>query len=281
MFDDLTSTFILTFLAVVLFMSLAFFIAKYLRRIDFVDAAWGWAFIVIALTSYILRPLDTDLLVWGPPALVTTLVVIWGMRLSWHILKRIMATKHEDPRYVELRSRWKGDEDINTFFRIYMVQAVLAFVISLPVIYINMFGLSIWQISWEALSPIGKFMWLTPHIGAGVWVIGFVTETIADRQLRKFQENPKHKGKLMQTGLWKYSRHPNYFGELLQWWGIFLMALSVPYGWVTIVGPLTLTYLLLFVSGIPLNERRFNSRPGWSEYKQRTSVLVPLPPKRA
>ena len=114
--------------------------------------------------------------------------------------------------------------------------------------------------------------------GLIVWMVGFVFETVGDLQLEAFvAHNP---GKLMTKGLWKYSRHPNYFGEMTQWVGIGVMALSVDYGWVSLIGPFVITYLLLFVSGIPPAERRSSKRPGWDDYKRRTSAVVPLPPVR-
>ncbi|HET7629739.1 MAG TPA: DUF1295 domain-containing protein, partial [Candidatus Saccharimonadales bacterium] len=115
--------------------------------------------------------------------------------------------------------------------------------------------------------------------GGLVWLVGLSLESIGDRQLRHFMSNPDNKGKIMNRGLWRYSRHPNYFGELTQWWGIFIIALAAPLGWIGFIGPLVLTLLILFVSGIPLSEKRQAKKPGWSYYKKRTSVLVPLPPK--
>jgi steroid 5-alpha reductase family enzyme len=115
--------------------------------------------------------------------------------------------------------------------------------------------------------------------GVVVWVLGFVCESIADSQLRQFLKANTKKDALLTTGLWKYSRHPNYFGEVTQWWGIALVALSSPFGWVGLIGALAITTLICFVSGIPPAERRAASKPGWAAYKRATSPLVPLPPR--
>jgi steroid 5-alpha reductase family enzyme len=112
-----------------------------------------------------------------------------------------------------------------------------------------------------------------------VWVIGFFFESVGDAQLSRFIKDPANKGKLMQSGLWKYTRHPNYFGEVTQWWGLWIIALSVSYGWLGIIGPLTITTLILKVSGIPLLEKSMEGNPEFQEYKKRTSVFFPLPPK--
>lgn len=257
------SEFLLCGLAAVSFMSLMFLLARKIGRYDVVDAAWGLSFIVVTLTSFLLQPgelFEPDL-----QLLVTALVIVWGGRLSWHIIERIKRTNEEDPRYVELRKTWRGNVAANVYVRIYLVQAVLALLICVPVIHINLF----------ADNGITTLAWA----GIMVWLLGFFFETVGDRQLRSFVRQPKNKGKVMDRGLWRYTRHPNYFGELTQWWGIFLMCLTTPFGFVGIVGPVLISYLILYVSGIPLNEKRFEGRPGWADYKARTSVLIPLPPR--
>lgn len=262
-FQWVVGDFILCGIVAAAFMSLVFLVARSIKRYDLIDAAWGSSFIVIALTSYFLQPgekMEFDL-----QSLVTILVIIWGGRLTWHIIRRIQRTDSEDPRYVALRRSWKGNVALNVYTRIYLVQAVLALLICIPVIHINLF----------ADNGITGLAWA----GFIVWLIGFMFEAIGDAQLKWFVSQPAHKGKVMNRGLWRYSRHPNYFGELTQWWGIFLMALTTPFGWVGIIGPVLISYLILFVSGIPLNEKRFEGRPGWAEYKARTSALIPLPPR--
>ncbi len=142
---------------------------------------------------------------------------------------------------------------------------VFTFLISLPVIFINTYSLE-------------GFEWLA-LIGVLIWGLGFYFESVGDAQLAKFIKDPANKGKLMQSGLWRYTRHPNYFGEVTQWWGIFMVALLVPSGWLSIIGPITITYLILKVSGIPMLEKKMEQNPEFAEYKKRTSAFIPLPPR--
>ena len=250
-------------LAAVAFLSLVFVVAQRIKRYDIIDAAWGPTFIVVCMASYFVAyspaVLNLCLLVIG-------LVTLWGLRLAWHIGKRKVGSKVEDARYVELRRNWKGNLAVNMYFRVYMVQAVLATIICIPVIHINLFDGSQWTVFASA--------------GLMIWVAGFICEVVSDRQLQVFLANKVNKGKIMQSGLWRYSRHPNYFGEITQWWGIGIIAMGVMPWWIGLIGPLTITFLILYVSGVPPTERRFEGRAGWSEYKAKTSVLVPLPVKK-
>jgi steroid 5-alpha reductase family enzyme len=152
-----------------------------------------------------------------------------------------------------------------TFIVITITGAILATLVCLSVIILQYYK--------ATFSPIIM-------IGLIVWVIGFLFESIGDRQLKQHLANPKNKGKLMTTGLWRYTRHPNYFGEATMWWGIWVMTLATP-GWaIALISPLLITYLLVFVSGVKATEAQFKGRPGWKEYQDRTSVFLPLPPKR-
>jgi steroid 5-alpha reductase family enzyme len=116
-------------------------------------------------------------------------------------------------------------------------------------------------------------------LGAGIWLIGMICEIVADQQLARFLSDPRHRGKLMTSGIWRYSRHPNYFGEMMIWWGIAIIGLGYPLSAVGIIGALIITLILAFVSGIPLAEKGASTKPGWKAYKAQTSVLIPLPPK--
>ena len=256
--------FLLCGLVAILFMSLVFWVAERIKRYDLVDVAWGLVFVVIALTSFFMQ--DGVLLEFDVQTLTLLLVSLWGLRLSSHIIARIRRTDTEDARYIEIRKTWKGNLRFNVFVRIYMVQAVLALLICVPVIHINLF-------SDNGITPLVL-------AGVAVWVIGYWFEVKADRQLRDFVTDPTNQGKLMTSGLWRYSRHPNYFGEITQWCGIFIICLTIPFGWVGIIGPVLIGYLILFVSGIPLNEKRSEKRPGWRAYKARTSALLPLPVRK-
>jgi steroid 5-alpha reductase family enzyme len=249
---------------VFVFMTFMFAISRFLRRTDVVDAAWGPAFVVAAGTAFILNQFE---LVLGAnvQTLATVLVLVWAARLSLTIGMRLLR-KSEDQRYIDLRKQWKGNEPFNTFLRIFAVQALLATVISSAVIHVNL----------SLPAPLGVFA----YIGLAVWLVGFFFEAVGDWQLKSHLADPKNKGKLMTRGLWKYTRHPNYFGEATMWWGIFIIVLSTPYGWLGIITPAIITYLLLFVSGVPMTEKAFEGRPGWKAYARRTSKFLPLPPNK-
>lgn len=250
--------FYLIFLAAIfVYMSAWFIVALIKKRNDVADIAWGLGFVLVAWLSFYLSGFSLRALI------VNLLVTVWGLRLAWHIYNR-NKNKPEDPRYAEWRATWKNFY-VRSFLQIFMLQGVLLFLISIPVIFIN-----------HSVSP---YFGITEAIGILVWTVGFYFESTADSQLKKFISDPANKGHIMDRGLWKYSRHPNYFGEITQWWGIFITALSIPSGYLTIIGPLTITTLILFVSGVPLLEKKSAEKAGWEEYKKKTSVFVPLPPK--
>lgn len=238
---------------------LIWFIVSVLKdRNDVADIAWGLGFVLVAWLSMYLSGFSIKAL------LADVLVTIWGVRLATHIYKR-NKDKPEDPRYMEWRNTWKYFY-IRSFFQVFMLQGFLLYLISLPVIYIN--------------YSVSTGLDILTFVGFIIWLIGFYFESTADKQLKEFVQNPMNKGILMQNGLWKYTRHPNYFGEVTQWWGIFIIALSITGSLFTIVGPLTITTLILFVSGIPLLEKKYAGRPDFEDYKKRTSVFLPLPPKK-
>ena len=263
-YQQVLSNTLVVFMCVLAFMFVVFVIAWRIRRTDLVDMAWGLAFIVAAVASFSINSYDLAL-GFNVQTIVTGLVILWGARLAFTIFLRLKSHP-EDKRYVELRKTWKGNQALNTFFRIFFTQALLATVISIAVIHINL--------------SVPRTPDVFAYIGVAIWVIGFLFEAIGDAQLKKFLANPANKGHLMTEGLWKFTRHPNYFGEATMWWGIFVIALNTEYGWVGIITPVVITTLLLFVSGVPLTEKAFEGKPGWDKYKKRTSKFFPLPPNR-
>ena len=146
----------------------------------------------------------------------------------------------------------------------YLLQGALLFIIVLPALLIN--------------KSTATLLSVLDVIGVAVWLVGFYFEAVGDAQLARFIKNTANKGKLMQSGLWAYTRHPNYFGEVTQWWGLGIIALAVPGGWLGLIGPLTITYLILKVSGIPMLEKKMALHPDFASYKQRVSVFVPRTP---
>ncbi len=245
-------------LALVLFvyMSIWFLISLVKKRNDVADEAWGLGFVVVAWTSLLISQGS-----W-PGFLVTTLVSVWGLRLAWHINRRHQG-KPEDYRYLAWRNQWGKYFYLRSYLQVFVLQGLLIFIVAMPIILIN------------KNSPVG--LGVLDFIGTTIWLIGFYFEAVGDSQLAKFVKKPNNKGKIINTGLWKYSRHPNYFGEITQWWGIWIIALSTPFGWLGIVGPITITYLILFVSGIPLLEKKMAQNPDFIGYKKQTSLIVPLP----
>lgn len=246
-------------LLMVLYMGLMFVIAQIKKDNSIVDIAWGMGYILIALYS-----LFKNGLFLPRQLLVTFLVILWGLRISGYLFIRNYG-KGEDPRYTKMKQHWGKYMPLYSFFIVFMLQGFLILVISYPVMLVN--------------NSSNPGLNLLDIIGATVWLFGFLCESIGDIQLYLFLKKSENKGKVFQLGLWKYTRHPNYFGEMLLWWGIWLISLSVPLGWSGIISPLTVTYLLIFVSGIPMTEQQMASLQGFDEYKRRTSILIPWFPK--
>lgn len=244
-------------LALFEYMTLWFVVSLAKKRNDVADIAWGLGFLLMAWLSFFLAGFSLKAL------LVNGLVTLWGLRLAWHIYHR-NKNKPEDSRYLNWRKTWKYFY-LRSYLQVFLLQGIFLFLISLPVVFIN--------------NSVSSGFGFLEVVGFLVWGLGFYFESVGDRQLKEFVSNPANKGKLIDQGLWRYSRHPNYFGEVAQWWGIFIIALSLPGSFWTIIGPLTITILILFVSGIPLLERKYAGRPDFEAYKKKTSIFIPLPPK--
>jgi steroid 5-alpha reductase family enzyme len=252
--------YLIILLVVLVYMTGWFLVALWKRRNDLADVAWGIGFIVAASAALAIKgTLSFRSLV------VYFFVMIWGVRLAVHIGMRLR--KHpEDQRYRQWREDWGSHWRSRSFVRIFMLQGGFCYLISLPVIFIILANHSTWT-------------WLD-CLGSTIWIVGFLFEVVGDYQLKRFVQNEANRGKIMQEGLWKYTRHPNYFGEVTLWWGIYLIALSTPGGWLTVIGPITISFLILKVSGIPLLEKEFMKNPEFQEYARRTSAFFPLPPRK-
>jgi steroid 5-alpha reductase family enzyme len=258
---DWLSVIVLSFLSAFAFLNIVFVIGAVKDRFDIIDSAWGPTFIVIAAANL----WTADHVYWWK-LLVFAMVVLWGCRLAWHIGRRFVKSQEEDRRYTELRSKWPQKLlGLQTYLRIYVAQALLACVVSVPVMLV------MHATSYKPALVI---------VGLLLWLIGFAFEAVGDQQLKDFIADATNKGKLMTAGLWRYSRHPNYFGELTQWWALGIIGLMASYGVVGLIGPAALSLLILAVSGVPPAERSSSKRPGWESYKRRTSVLIPLPPRK-
>jgi len=244
-----------------LYMSLWFVVSLIKKRNDVADVAWGLGFVLITWVSFFISGNSS---IQG--LLVGILVSLWGLRLAWHIYGRNKG-KAEDYRYLAWRREWGKWFYIRSYLEVYLLQGAFLFLIVFPVLLIN--------------NSTGTSLGFFNFLGVAVWLFGFYFEAVGDAQLKTFIKNPANKGKLLQSGLWAYTRHPNYFGEVVQWWGIWLIALSAPNGWFGIIGPITITFLILKVSGIPMLEKKMQENPAFADYKKRVSVFFPLPPKNS
>lgn len=239
--------------AVFLYMNAWFAVSIILKRNDVADIAWGLGFVMVTWMGLLQSNTSSRAI------LITIMVTVWGIRLAWHIASRNWG-KPEDARYAAWRRTWKHFI-VRSYLQVFLLQGCLLYIIALPITAVHA----------DTASALG----ILDVIGGVLWVMGFVLEAVADLQLKHFIRHPDHKGKLMTEGLWAYSRHPNYFGEILQWWGVFFMAVSSPGGILTIVSPLTITVLIRYVSGVPLLEKKYEGRPDFEEYKRKTSTLIP------
>jgi steroid 5-alpha reductase family enzyme len=239
-------------------------VAVRIGDVSFIDAFWAFGMVMLAVSSYMLTS--------GDPVrklLLTGLCALWGMRLATHLFIRWRA-HGEDPRYKKIlrRAMEKNGWNFSTasLIMVFAMQGPMLFVVCLPV-----------QLGQVATVPLG---WLAT-LGAVIAVTGIAFETIGDAQLGAFRRDPAMAGKVLDTGLWRYTRHPNYFGDACTWWGLYLIAAEASPGWWALPGPLLITWLLTRLSGVPMLEYSLKkTRPGYAEYIRRTSGFFPLPPKR-
>ncbi|MBN2260557.1 MAG: DUF1295 domain-containing protein [Clostridiales bacterium] len=249
-----------SFVVIISYFIIFFIWATIIKNNSIVDFGWGLGFVIIAIYSY-LRSASYNL----SATLVTLLIAIWGIRLTYHIFKRNWG-KAEDFRYANWRKEWGKYVLIRGFFQIFILQGLLMFSIVFPAIILNSYAD-------PNLNSFGI-------LGLLVWIIGYLFESIGDSQMRNFKKNPDNKGKIIRTGLWKYTRHPNYFGEATMWWGIFIIVFSSTQNLITIASPILITFLLLYVSGVPLLEKKYKNNPDFQAYAKITSKFIPLPPKK-
>ncbi len=242
---------ILTFV----YMTIIFVVAHFLEDNSIVDVFWGPGFVVIAAFTLMEAP-GWDVRKW----VVSFLVFLWGVRLAFHILMR-NRKKGEDFRYRQWRQTWKHFV-IRSFFQIFLLQGLFMLIISAPIWFIN--------------SMPNAPLTVLDNIGLILFGVGFFFEVIGDMQLTVFKKDPANKGKIITTGLWSMTRHPNYFGEALIWLGLSFYAFSLPLGWITLISPVTITVLLRFVSGVPMLEKKYRDHPDWPEYARKTAPFVPF-----
>lgn len=261
----------ISYLFLFFYLLVAFIVGTAKKNNDLMDIFYGPGYVVVASTSLILYFIINNT-VNIRQIVITILVSIWALRLALYLFIRNKG-KPEDYRYQAMRRRWKTNIVWKSFKNVYMFQGVVIFLVAFPVWFVN---ISINPPLVNLLDFVGITLWL----GALIWLIGFLFESIGDYQLYKFKLDPNNKGKVMDKGLWKYTQHPNYFGEVTQWWGIFIIALAVPFGFISIVGPIFITYMIIKVSGIRLLNYRYRDDDKYADYKRRTSQFFPWFPKK-
>lgn len=229
-----------------------------LKNAGIVDIGWGLGFVVLGVVAFSRTPNTTAILLVIP-------VSIWGLRLAWHIGKRNLG-KPEDFRYAAFRRDWGKSYYLRSYFQLFLFQGLLMGIIAMPYL--------------AAISSGSQINYFLAVIGVCIWCCGFLMEAISDAQLKTFVANSENKGKFIESGLWQYTRHPNYFGEAVLWWGIWVIAFSSGAPVYTIVGPVVITLLLRYVSGVPMLEKRLATKEGFHEYAARVPIFIPIPVRK-
>lgn len=251
--------FLTTSLFVLIFFNLIYFIAVFYKDFSIVDIAWGLGFILVLVIDLArLAPNDTRSII------LALMVIIWGIRLGIYLFFRNIG-KGEDFRYQNMRRGWGDKANLKAYFYVFLMQAVLLIIISSPITLILK----------NSKSPLE---W-SDFLGIVLYLVGMFFESVADWQVYRFKTHPQNKDKLFTEGLYKYSRHPNYFGEFLIWWGVFCFSIADGPILLSLIGPITISFLLLKVSGIPLLEKKRKENPEYQSWKGKTNAFIPWPPK--
>lgn len=247
--------YIQTILLIFIYFTIFFIVAQIKKDNSIVDIGWGLGFVLVS--NYSLIGSEH----FNFRSIITTIIVtLWGLRLFYHISRRNVG-KPEDFRYAKMRKEWGKWLVPRAFFQVFMLQGFMMFIIAYPIVIIN--------------NSVNNDFKITDAIGLIIWAIGFFFEAVGDKQLRNFKKDSNNKGHILKNGLWKYTRHPNYFGEATMWWGIFFIALSVDSGIYGIISPIVITLLLLFVSGVPMLEYHYKDNLEFQDYAKVTNKFFP------
>ena len=242
-----------------------------LKNVSIIDIAWGFGFVVVAWASFLTAHVETPS--W-PNLILPILVTVWGLRLTGYLAWRNIG-KPEDYRYVAMREKRGSSFVWSSLLRVFALQGVILWVVSLP-------------IQAAAANPAsaggeGEPCLILTSLGVTFWVVGVFFESVGDWQLARFKANPDHKGRVMDRGLWRLTRHPNYFGDFCVWWGHWLVCLGVSEmaaTWWTVLSPVIMSFFLIKVSGVALLEKAMKNRsPEYEDYIRRTSSFLPWPPR--
>ena len=235
-----------------------------LRNASIVDITWGLGFVVVAWVSALRADAAS-----GAASVLVAMVTVWGLRLGMYLFWRNHGNG-EDYRYVAMRRRWGKRFWLISLATVFVLQGVLMWIVSLPV-----------QVAHVGDARDGALAGVALVIGLALYAIGLLFEVVGDAQLASFKADPTNEGKVMRSGLWRYTRHPNYFGDACVWWGVGIVAQAVTGTWWALLGPLVMNILLLRVSGVALLERSLRKRkPDYAEYVRTTSAFVPRPPRQ-
>ena len=255
-------TLLITAVSLLALMAVTFGVALVAGRHSVVDTTWGLGIALAAVVGLFVSAGH------GQPGrryLLLAAAVLWGLRLSGYVTWRNHG-KGEDPRYRDLLAKARGNPGLYALRSIYLLQAVTLWLACLPI-----------QAGMLERAPAGP----VTVIGGLLWLGGFIVESAGDWQLARFKADPAHRGQIMDQGLWRYTRHPNYFGDFCMWWGLFLIALGSVAELPTIIGPLLMTFILTRGTGQRLTDRRMAAtRPKYADYEARTSGFFPMPPRR-
>jgi len=245
--------------ATFIFMVFLFLIAQVRKDNSIVDIGWGMGFVIIAISTFFYKEgYDARQL------LVLSLVILWGVRLAVHILVRSIG-RGEDFRYANFRKQWGERVVLIAFFRVFMMQGLIMLLLAYPIIRLN--------------AEQSRGLDTVAYIGLTVWIVGYLFQVVGDAQLSQFKKTRKNKDDVLKTGLWRYTRHPNYFGEAIMWWAISMIVLPLPGGWIALVSALLINLLLVKVSGVPFLDKRYAGNSAYQQYKKETNRFIPWFPK--
>jgi steroid 5-alpha reductase family enzyme len=241
---------------VLLFMTVMYIIAQIKKNNSIVDIGWGIGFILIALLLMLIsKNLNIkDLFLFA-------MILAWGLRLAFHVYFRSRG-KEEDFRYAQWRRDWGKNAVVIAFFKVFLLQGIIMLIIAYPIMVV--------------FSSIDNQLTIINIFGISIFLFGLLFESIGDYQLFCFKRDPLNKGKIITSGLWKFTRHPNYFGEVVLWWGIGIFAIGSDLYLTAFISPLILNLLLLYVSGVPMLEKKYAGKKDWEDYKKITPTFVPL-----
>ncbi len=241
-------------------LSMLWLISLKIKDASIIDIYWGFGFVIMSWTGLIINLFFNETTITSSQWLINIMVTIWGLRLSIHLAIRNLG-KGEDLRYVKMRERASPDWRFLSYVRVFMFQGFLQMLLMTPIVLVHYY-------------PGQSGMSFLDYFGLLVWTIGFGIEAITDMQLTKFRSNATNSNKILKTGLWRYSRHPNYFGDALQWFAFFIISLNSGYIW-GVIGPILMVFIFLKLTIGILERSQTRKRPGYEEYTKSTNVFFP------